>query len=168
MRKNSKSAQLLALSLCIAVLGFSACRKAPLSADGRVIVVEVLPGGAGELVGLRKGDRIVELRRASAPPANPKAAALQPTGCLPLAQFEIEQGPRGPVEIDIERGNPKSGEAIEHKTFLLAADDWRIRWGTEGSATAAAKAWDHLREASVRADAHEKALAEAHCAWRMR
>ncbi len=155
---------LLVLSLCIAALGLSACRKAPLSPDGRVLIVEVQPGGAGELVGLRKGDRIIELRRASAPPANQQAAALRPTSCLTLTQFEIEQGPRGPVEIDIERGGAKSGEAIERRTFVLTADDWRLRWGMERSATAASQAYDHLREASIHADAHDMTQAEAHYA----
>ncbi len=139
----------------------SACRPAPPSSpDGAVIVAEVLPGGTGELVGLRPGDRIVALRRASAPPTNPQGAELHPTSCLAFAQFEIEQGPRGPVEIDVERGGATTGEGTERRTFVLAADDWRLRLGTERSATAAAKAWDRLRRASVRADAHEIAPAE--------
>ncbi len=137
------------------VLGGSGCRQAsPPSPDGAVIVEAVLPGGVGELAGLRPGDRIVRLRRAASPPSNPQAADLRPTAALPVAEFECEQAARGPVEIDVERG------ANERKTLTLAADEWRIRLRSERPTSAAARAWELFERAEQPAAEHRVPEAE--------
>ena len=147
-----------ALALALALSGCPASK--PPSPDGAVVIVDVLPGGAAEIAGLLPGDRIVGLRRASTPPANPGAVEIEPATPLEVARFEIEQAPRGPVEIEIERGGAtKYAERVRRK-LALEVDDWRIRLGTEHATTPAAKAWDHLRAGSVHSDARRAAEAE--------
>ncbi|HEV7671532.1 MAG TPA: CHAT domain-containing protein [Thermoanaerobaculia bacterium] len=150
---------IVATALALALPGCPAARTP--SPDGAVVVVEVQPGGAGEMAGLLAGDRILTLRRAGAPPVNPDSVEIEPSTCLAAAQFEIEQAPRGPVEIEIERDTPgKTGKSVR-RTFALEADDWRLRLGVEHATTPTAKAWDHLRQASIESDAHRAAPAEA-------
>ncbi|MEP7012490.1 MAG: CHAT domain-containing protein [Acidobacteriota bacterium] len=129
--------------------------------DGAVVIAQILPGGVGSVAGLRQGDRIVKLVRLPAPPANPQGAELVPDDPLSVSLFEIEQAPRGPVELQIERDAAEPGGKPERLNFRLDADDWRIRYGTERSKTPFAQAWDHLRQASLHAEAHEGKEAEA-------
>ncbi len=145
------------IALAFVLVGCPATR--PPQPDGVVVIAQVLTGGVGTVVGLKPGDRILKLVRLPAPPANPKGVTLVPEDPLSVSLFEIEQAPRGPVEMEIERDTP-TGD-LERRTFLLAADDWRVRFGTERSTTPGAKAWDHLRQASTHAEAHEIAAAEA-------
>ena len=129
--------------------------------DGAVVIAQVLPGGAGSAAGLLPGDRIVEVVRRPAPPANPRSVSRVPEDPLSVTLFEIEQAPRGPVELQIERDASSPGEKTRRLTVRLDADDWRVRYGTERSNTPFAKAWDRLREASQHAEAHEAKEAEA-------
>ena len=145
--------RLAALTTGVA-LGCAGCGKAPESPDGAVIVAAVLPGGTGDLAGLRPGDRIVRLRRGAVPPANRQAAELSPRAALSVAEFECEQAPRGPVEIEVERGG--SGR----KTLTLAADEWRIRIRSERPTTAAARAWELFETAERPAAEHRVPEAE--------
>ncbi|HEV7671530.1 MAG TPA: CHAT domain-containing protein [Thermoanaerobaculia bacterium] len=138
----------IALALCTVALGLAGCRQPPESPDGAVIVEAVLPGGTGDLAGLRPGDRIVRLRRAG-------AVDLRPEGALAVAEIECEQAPRGPVEIEIERARK------ERKTLTLPADEWRIRIRSERPATAAARAWDLFARAEQPAAEHRVPEAEA-------
>ena len=147
------------LALALALAGCPASK--PPSPDGAVVIVDVLPGGAAETAGLLPGDRILALRRASLPPANPGGVEIEPASPWDVARFEIEQAPRGPVEIEIERGGKEKNAKPARRQYVLEVDDWRIRIGSERPATPAAKAWEHLRAASVHSDAHRAAEAEA-------
>ena len=155
----SRRAYLSALAaLAFPLLACPASR--PHLPDGAVVIAQVLPGGAGSAAGLRPGDRIVELVRLPAPPANPKGARLEAKDPLSVTLFEIEQAPRGPVDLHIERATPSAAGSPRRLVLRLDADDWRVRYGTERSTTPFARAWDHLREASLHAEAHEAAAAE--------
>ncbi len=155
--KLARPPALVALALALA-----ACpAPRPPRPDGAVVIAQVLPGGVGSVAGLRPGDRILKLVRLPAPPANPQGAELVPDDPLSLSLFEIEQAPRGPVELQIERDAAAPGGKPERFTVRLDADEWRIRYGTERSKTPFAQAWDRLREASLHAEAHEVKEAEA-------
>ncbi len=146
-------------ALAFSLLACPASR--PPRPDGAVVIAQVLPGGAGSTAGLQPGDRIVELVRLPAPPANPKGAKLEATDPLSVTLFEIEQAPRGPVDLSIERGALSAAGSPQRLTLRLDADDWRVRYGTERSTTPFARAWDRLREASLHAEAREVTEAEA-------
>ncbi|HXU46972.1 MAG TPA: CHAT domain-containing protein [Thermoanaerobaculia bacterium] len=163
-RARRAVAAVLALIGCCALAGCRA-RPAP-SADGAATIASVLPGGAAEAAGLLAGDRLVEFRRAASP-ANPKAFAAPVRTCLDLALWEIEQAPRGPVELAVERAEP-TGQAKGQPNakprrldVALPADDFRLRCRPERAATPEARAWESLRRAQDLSDRHETAQAEA-------
>ncbi len=93
--------------------------------DGAVVIAQVLPGGAGSAAGLRKGDRIVELVRLPAPPAHPKGARLVARDPLSVTLFEIEQAPRGSVDLFIERAAAEADYAAGER-FAQAQNDERF------------------------------------------
>ncbi len=167
MTKHDGSSRSHALPFWVLVpfaAALAGCPAAPpQSPDGAVVVAQVLPGGAAESIGLKVGDRIRELSRLAAPPANPDAVTLVPRDPLELTWFELEQAPRGPVEMAVERPTSSTEGATERLTLRLDADDWRVRYGTERSVTPFARAWDRLREASQHAEKHE--LSEALAAY---
>ncbi len=153
--------QALAAASAILFTIASGCSPRPVhSPDGAVVILEVQAGGAGETAGLLAGDRILTLHRLASRPANPGEVELEPSSCLAVALFELEQGPRGPVEIEVERGAAAGGKAVRRK-LTLEADEWRLKLGSEHPTTPAARAWEHVRLAGNAADAHRPPDAEA-------
>lgn len=91
----------IALPLALA-LAFPSC--GPREPDRRVVAVEtVKPNGAGARAGLRPGDLLLSWRRKAAPPANPREAGGPIRSCTELPEIEVEQAPRGPVELRLAR-----------------------------------------------------------------
>lgn len=90
----------LSLSLALAVL---ACPGEP-DRPAVVAVEKVEPNGAGARAGLRPGDLLLSWRRKAAPPANPEEAGGPIRSCTEFPVIEVEQAPRGPVELRLARG----------------------------------------------------------------
>ncbi|HEX4959692.1 MAG TPA: CHAT domain-containing protein [Thermoanaerobaculia bacterium] len=122
MRDLRRTVQLL-LSLVLLVLG--ACSR---RSTGGVAVESLAPQGAAARAGLRVGDVLLSWRRPAAPPANPKEATGALRSCTDVAELEIEQAPRAPLELRVQRRDKVS-------TVKMPAGDWQL----EASPRAAAR-----------------------------
>lgn len=74
-----------------------------------VVVSEVAAGGAAAKAGLRPGDVIAQWRRADSGSASVEGAVAAP---LDLEVAELEQAPRGPVELVILRDDESTAVAL--------------------------------------------------------
>ena len=101
--------------LLLLVLAFGA---GPVSADGEGVVVDFLfPPSAVLEAGFEEGDVLVGWRRLPSPPANPRAASGELLSPFEWMWVELEQAPRGPVELIGRRGNKLLRKVV-------AAGDW--------------------------------------------
>jgi CHAT domain-containing protein/Tfp pilus assembly protein PilF len=101
------------------LLGLLACSRSGLKPSPGVVVESLGAQGAGAQAGLRAGDVLLSWHRLAAPPANPAEAEGNLTSCSDVAEVEIEEAPRGPVEIRLQR----SGKA---STVKLPAGAWQL------------------------------------------
>jgi CHAT domain-containing protein/Tfp pilus assembly protein PilF len=84
------------------------------------VVVESLGAqGAGVRAGLHAGDILLSWHRAAAAPANPGEAEGNLGSCSDVAEVEIEEAPRGPVELRVQRHGKTS-------TVELTAGTWQV------------------------------------------
>lgn len=88
------------------------------AADG-LVVIEVAEPSAAHLAGIAEGDVLLSWVRGTAPPGNPEPARGTFRSPFDVALVELEQGPRGPVELVVR------GEAGT-RTVILPHDDWGI------------------------------------------
>lgn len=113
-RRSVRTALLIA-----ALLGLPACSRSGLKPSPGVVVESLGAPGAGARAGLRAGDVLLSWRRLAAPPANPKEAEGNLASCSDVAEVEIEEAPRGPVEIRRQRGSAVA-------TVRLPAGEWQM------------------------------------------
>src|SRR6185295_5048720 len=85
---------------------------------GRVIAFAGLAGAAAQ-AGLEPGDRLLTWRRAANPPANPQAQEGAVTSCAGFAELEVEQGPRGPVQLEVDRHG-------QRRSVTLPGGEWQL------------------------------------------
>jgi CHAT domain-containing protein/Tfp pilus assembly protein PilF len=90
------------------------------AAQAGVIVEEVSAGSAGEKAGIRAGDVLLGWDRPASPPANPAKAEERIESVFDWFQVEMEQSPRGPVNVRGER----EGKAA---AFQVPMGEWGIR-----------------------------------------
>lgn len=120
------------------------------------VVVEADGGWALGAAGIRAGDVLLSWKRLPSPPANPDAASGELRSYFSWLELEIEQAPRGIVEIRGER----NGESI---TFRIEPTFWRgevrpvLQWDhmekysrgqnylTSGETESAIQVWESLR-----------------------
>jgi CHAT domain-containing protein/Tfp pilus assembly protein PilF len=85
-----------------------------------VVVEEVGKGSAGEKAGIREGDVLLRWVRHATAPANPSKADGTIESSFALKEIEIEQAPRGRVELSGMR-------AKETFSVAMPAGDWKIQ-----------------------------------------
>lgn len=104
---------------------FLSCLPSEQRPPAGAVVVAVLPGGAGARAGLSPGDVLLSYRRGEV--GGPVLS------CADLAEIEIEQAPRGPVELRVAR---------EGRAFPVAmpAGEWQVEVGSEADPACAALA----------------------------
>jgi CHAT domain-containing protein/Tfp pilus assembly protein PilF len=84
-----------------------------------VAVRSLDPSGAAARAGLRTGDRLLAFHRGAAPPANRRATEGPLLRCAQVAELEVEEAPRGPVELTVERHR-------ERLHVTLPAGEWKV------------------------------------------
>ena len=107
-----------ALVPILAIVGQSTSAWAE-SAAG-VLVEQISPESAGSAAGLQPGDRLLEWKRAAAPPLNAAGASGPIRSPFDLWAVELEQAPRGAVALSGTRG-----AAALH--VVLGAGAWGIQ-----------------------------------------
>jgi hypothetical protein len=91
------------------------------AAETGVVVESVPRGGAGESSGLQPGDVLLTWTRAAAPPANPQPAAGEFDSYFDVVEVLVEQAPRGPVEVQGQRGGqPLTATLSEIEPWFFA------------------------------------------------
>lgn len=105
--------------VCVACSLLAAGCPSRKGAPGAITVLYADPTGAAARAGIRAGDRLASYRRAAAPPANPAAARGTFASCAEVAEVEVEQAPRGEVELRVERGR-------ERLAVTLPAGEWKL------------------------------------------
>lgn len=160
LRSRVWSLGLFALLLGLAT--FARARSLPPRSSG-LEVAAVDPKGAGARAGLRPRDRILSVRRAAAPPANPRPFEAIVTSCSRFSGIEEEEAPRGPVSFEVRRG----GTALR---LDLPRGPWKIE-ARSAAAGPEARACAALARGSRALDARQwepadAALAEAEAAAR--
>jgi CHAT domain-containing protein/tetratricopeptide (TPR) repeat protein len=144
-------------------LSFLACSPGPSASDRTGVTVESLtPGGNGALSGLRAGDVLLSWHRRAEPPAGEAGGALR--SCADLSIVEIQEAPRGPVTMQVDRQGRRF--SVE-----MAPDLWQMevvprRPGADEGCEAFARA-RRLRRLSRRPEARA-AFAQAAAAARAR
>lgn len=103
-------------SLCLTAL---LSIPATAAVGGVVVVLEVADPSAARMAGIVAGDRLISWKRGAAPPENPTSATGTFRSPFDVALVELEQGPRGPVELEIERDGGTLRVTLPH-------DDWGI------------------------------------------
>jgi len=126
--------------LSLALFAALACSPAEPSEPAGVVVESLSAQGAAARAGLRPGDILLSWRR--------RQAAGPLRTCDDLAAVEIEQAPRGPVEVRRRRAGQAS-------TLELPAGDWEVevlprRAGPDGGCRAQARARRFARETRCR------------------
>ncbi|HEV7785903.1 MAG TPA: tetratricopeptide repeat protein, partial [Thermoanaerobaculia bacterium] len=106
-------------ALLTALLGSVACSRGGLKPSPGVVVESLGLQGVGARAGLHAGDVLLSGRRPAAPPANPREAEGNLGSCSDVAEVEVEEAPRGPVEIRMQRRGKAS-------TVQLAAGAWQL------------------------------------------
>lgn len=138
---------LRAALLSVAVLCGACSRGGKPPAPG-VAVESVAPQGAGARAGLREGDILLSWRRA--------AAGGPLRSCADFAAAEVEQAPRGPVELQVLRG-------LKVSAVALSPGEWQVEVlprtaGDAGEDECQAYAW-------ARRLTRRKRWPEAQTAW---
>lgn len=105
--------------LTTTLLGLLACSPGGQKPSPGVVVESLGAQGAGARAGLRAGDVLLSWRRPAAPPANPSEAEGNLATCSDVAEVEIEEAPRGPVEIRRLRGGAVSAVQVP-------AGEWQL------------------------------------------
>jgi CHAT domain-containing protein/Tfp pilus assembly protein PilF len=90
------------------------------AAQAGVMVEEVSAGSAGEKAGIRAGDVLLGWDRPASPPANPGKVEEPIESVFDWLWVEMEQGPRGPVNV---RGEREGKAAV----FQVPMGEWGIR-----------------------------------------
>lgn len=106
------------------------------SSESAVAVAAVAPDGAGAAAGLLPGDLVVSFRGAGG------AAGALPSG-FAFAELEIEQVPRGPVELTVRRGG-------RELTIKLPPWEWQVTV-EHRSPSPAGRAWAAFNRAEEEA-----------------
>jgi S1-C subfamily serine protease len=107
---------LLAVVLCSS-LGHA---QAPQAIQTGVVVEEVTKGSSGEKADLRAGDVVLAWERAANPPANPQKAEGKIESVFDWMWVEMEQGPRGTVNLRGQRDGKET-------TFEIPLGTWGIK-----------------------------------------
>jgi CHAT domain-containing protein/Tfp pilus assembly protein PilF len=94
-----------------------ACRPEPAA----VVVDSVTQGGAAARTGLRPGDALLSWRR-----SDPQEADGRFSSCAEVSGVEIEEAPRGPVELRVRRGE-------EVTTVAMPAGEWKLQVRAAGA-----------------------------------
>lgn len=105
--------------LAASLLAFAACARGSLKPSLGVVVESLGTQGAGAKAGLRAGDVLLSWRRLAAPPANPREAEGNLGSCSDVAEAEMEEAPRGAVELRVRRSGKTS-------TVELGAGAWQL------------------------------------------
>src|SRR4051812_41581143 len=103
--------------LAAILVGFAACSRGGLKPSPGVVVESLGAQGALAQAGLHTGDVLLSWHRPAAPPANPREAEGNITSCSDVAEVDVEEAPRGPVELRVQRGSTVS-------TVRIPAGDW--------------------------------------------
>jgi CHAT domain-containing protein/tetratricopeptide (TPR) repeat protein len=104
---------------------FLSCLPSGQRPPAGAVVVAVGAGGAGARAGLSSGDVLLSYRRGEA-----GGAVLS---CADVSEIEIEQAPRGPVELRVAR----DGRAFQ---VAMPAGEWQVEVGAEADPACAALA----------------------------
>ncbi len=140
---------LLALASALAVGG---CAPAP--PDAAVVVEHVAADGAGARAGLQAGDRLLSFSRGPAPPANPDGAQGTLSSCLELALLEVEQAPRGPVELEVWRDRRR-------RTVRMPPGEWKLSVLPAPTGAADRPVWEALARGRRAAEARDWPAAQS-------
>ena len=85
-----------------------------------VVVEEVGKGSAGEKAGIQPGDVVLSWVRVAAPPANPEEARGEIRSPFDFADVELEQAPRGEVQLFLSRSGKNLSVTVPPGTWAIS------------------------------------------------